>query len=168
MIGLFSSYSKAEQVAVRYLREVPGFRDYDVTYQIREKRVIGDADGSSSLYLICGWDLDEALDEVDIVESDCYVLREDAEAAHLDKGEDDELAEGRPEARRVLHREPGHADRRRGGEEGIHERCRPGTAAREGKHEQGGPQKNEPEKEQEEDPRALVAVREELWQADLQ
>lgn len=81
MIGLFSSYSKAEQVAVRYLREVPGFRDYDVTYQIREKRVIGDADGSSSLYLICGWDLDESLDEVDIVESDCYVLREDAAAA---------------------------------------------------------------------------------------
>ena len=81
MIGLFSSRGKAEQVAARYLREVPGFRDYDVTYAIREKRVIGDADRAAPLFLVCGWNVNDALDETDILESDCFALREDAEAA---------------------------------------------------------------------------------------
>lgn len=33
-IGFFSSHGKAEKVAKRYLTEVEGFKDYNITYQL--------------------------------------------------------------------------------------------------------------------------------------
>lgn len=80
-IGFFSSRETAEKTAMRYLNEVTGFKDYNVTYQISEMCVIGSNDSSilSDLYIIYGWNENEELDEIDIIESDCYVMAEEAE-----------------------------------------------------------------------------------------
>lgn len=79
-IGYFSSRNKAEKTAKRYLTEVEGFKDYNVTYQITEKYVIGCSENiSTDIFIICGWNENEDLDEIDIIESDCYVNKKDAE-----------------------------------------------------------------------------------------
>lgn len=80
-IGFFSSRDKAEKTARRYLTEVNGFKDYNVTYQITEKCVIGSADSimSSDLFIIYGWNENDELDEIDVIESSCYVIKQEAE-----------------------------------------------------------------------------------------
>lgn len=80
-IGFFSDRDKAEKTAKRYMREVNGFKDCNVTYQITEKCVIGAADGSalSDLFIIYGWNENDELDEIDVVESSCYVGKQEAE-----------------------------------------------------------------------------------------
>lgn len=77
-IGLFSSYDKAEITAKRYLTEVEGFKDYPVSYQIIEKRIIGDS-SHTELFMICGWNENNQLDEIDVIESHCYTDRSQAE-----------------------------------------------------------------------------------------
>ena len=73
-IGFFSDRSLAEKTAERYLSEVEGFREYDVSYRIERKRVVGDAGSTvpTLLYIIYGWNENEAYDETDVIESDCY------------------------------------------------------------------------------------------------
>ena len=79
-IGFFSSYGKAERTAKRYLTEVEGFKDYNVIYQITEKRVIGYTDNlSTGVFIIYGWNENDELDEIDVIESNCYVDRNEAE-----------------------------------------------------------------------------------------
>ena len=80
-IGFFSSRDKAEKTARRYLTEVNGFKDYNVTYQIIEKCVIGSTDSivSSDLFIIYGWNENDELDEIDVIESSCYVIKQEAE-----------------------------------------------------------------------------------------
>lgn len=80
-IGFFSSREKAEKTAKRYLNEVSGFKDYNFTYQIIEKCVIGSTDLAimSDLYIVYGWDENDELDEIDVIESDCYVIKQEAE-----------------------------------------------------------------------------------------
>ena len=79
-IGFFSSYDKAEKTATKYLTEVDGFKDYNVTYQITEKRVIGYTDNlSTGVFIIYGWNENDELDEIDIIESNCYVNKSEAE-----------------------------------------------------------------------------------------
>lgn len=80
-IGVFSSCEKAEKTARRYLTEVNGFKDYKVTYQITEKCVIGFTDNimSSDLFIIYGWNENEELDEIDVIESSCYIIKQEAE-----------------------------------------------------------------------------------------
>lgn len=80
-IGFFSSYAIAEKTAMRYLSEVSGFKDFHVTYQITKKIIIN-ASGSSmppDVYIIYGWNVNGDLDEIDIIESDCYLCMEEAE-----------------------------------------------------------------------------------------
>lgn len=79
-IGFFSSHDKAEKTAKRYLTEVAGFKDYNVDYQIKEKHIIGGADSlSTDIFIIYGWNENDNLDEIDIIESNCYVNKSDAE-----------------------------------------------------------------------------------------
>ena len=80
-VGFFSSRDKAEKIAKRYLTEVNGFKDYNVTYQITDKCVIGSTDSVilSDLYVIYGWDKNDELDEINMIESSCYVLKQEAE-----------------------------------------------------------------------------------------
>ncbi|MBD5081215.1 MAG: hypothetical protein HDT44_05560 [Ruminococcaceae bacterium] len=80
-IGFFSSRDKAEKIAKRYLTEVNGFKDYNVTYQITDKGVIDSTDSLilSDLFVIYGWDKNDELDEINVIESNCYVLKQEAE-----------------------------------------------------------------------------------------
>ena len=80
-IGFFSSRDKAEKTAKIYLTEINGFKDYNVTYQITEKYVVGSADSfiSSNIFIIYGWNENDELDEIDVIESSCYVVKQEAE-----------------------------------------------------------------------------------------
>lgn len=71
-IGVFISYDEAELIAKKYLNKITGFKDYPCEYEIIAKEVIGELDGSNSVSLICGWNENEYMDEVDIWESDLY------------------------------------------------------------------------------------------------
>ena len=80
VIGIFSSFSKAEQTAKYCLRNVEGFKDYPCDYQIEIKDIIGTADTNlKEVYIIEGWNVNENLDETDIIESDCFTDKKSAE-----------------------------------------------------------------------------------------
>ena len=80
VIGIFSSFSKAEQTAKYCLRNVEGFKDYPCDYQIEIKDIIGTADTNlKEIYIIDGWNVNENLDETDIIESDCFTDKKSAE-----------------------------------------------------------------------------------------
>ncbi|MBR6103241.1 MAG: hypothetical protein IKP95_12500 [Ruminococcus sp.] len=59
-----------------------GFKDYRVTCQIIEKPVIGASDGLTQLdvFIVYGWNENDELDEVDVIESNCYSSMKEAEA----------------------------------------------------------------------------------------
>ena len=80
-IGFFSSRNAAEKTAARYLSEVKGFKDYDITCRITEKPLIGayDVSAQPDIFIIYGWNENDELDETDVIESDCYLSIEDAE-----------------------------------------------------------------------------------------
>ena len=79
-IGFFSSYEKAEKTARKYLAEVEGFKDYNVTYQITEKSLIACTGSlSEDIFIIYGWNENNEFDEVDVIESDCYINKNEAE-----------------------------------------------------------------------------------------
>ena len=80
VIGIFSSFSKAEQTAKYCLRNVEGFKDYPCDYQIEIQDIIGTADTNlKEIYIIDGWNVNENLDETDIIESDCFTDKKSAE-----------------------------------------------------------------------------------------
>ncbi len=66
-IGFFSSRGKAEEIARYYRRSVRGFCEYDCSYTITEKNVVGNAK-TDSVYIVYGWNEYDR----DIVESDCF------------------------------------------------------------------------------------------------
>ncbi|MDE7325065.1 MAG: hypothetical protein K2N63_02115 [Lachnospiraceae bacterium] len=101
-IGIFSSQEKAEAVAKHYLRNVEGFKDYHCSYRIVKKKVFGGGTcgeendkknrgkvecgtgsdvgiresactDSDDVYMVYGWDENSEGDEVNIVESDCFM-----------------------------------------------------------------------------------------------
>lgn len=81
-IGLFRSREEAEAVAAEMLAHVPGFCDYPCTYRITEKEVSGPACKElREVFLVVGWNTDRDLDEIDLVESDCFPSQTEAEAA---------------------------------------------------------------------------------------
>lgn len=79
-IGFFESSEEAQETAKYYLKNVKGFCDFSCTYKIIEKDVIGDKYNEKlrGVYFIQGWNLNENLDEIDIVESQCYISESDA------------------------------------------------------------------------------------------
>ena len=82
VIGIFSSFSKAEQTAKYCLRNVEGFKGYPCDYQIEIKDIIGTADTNlKEVYIIEGWNVNENLNETDIIESDCFTDKKSAETA---------------------------------------------------------------------------------------
>ena len=80
-IGFFSCREKAETAARKYLNEVDGFKNYNITYQIIKKRLIGCNDSLkiSELFIVYGWNINEEYDDVDNIESDCYTTKQEAE-----------------------------------------------------------------------------------------
>lgn len=81
-IGLYPSREEAEAVAADMLAHVPGFRDYPCTYRITEKEVSGPVGKElREVFLILGWNTNRDLDEIDLVESDCFPSLTQANAA---------------------------------------------------------------------------------------
>lgn len=80
-IGLFTTQEEAESVAERYLREVPGFKDYDCTPRVSAFPVINGTDDTKKVYRFMGWNTNEDLDEVDIIISSCFADQGEAENA---------------------------------------------------------------------------------------
>lgn len=79
-IGIFASFEEAKKIAEYYKSEVKGFCEYECEYEIDEVSVIG-KDNTEVLYRFCGWNVDENGNECDIIYSDCYSLKEEAERA---------------------------------------------------------------------------------------
>lgn len=79
-IGLFRTREEAQSVERRYREQVPGFRDYDCEAEITPVPVIGDCSGEC-VYRFVGWNENKDLDEVDILDSDCYADLHQAETA---------------------------------------------------------------------------------------
>lgn len=80
-IGIFSTFEKAEQTAEYYIRNVNGFKDYSCEYEITAKNTVGTADETlKEVYMIEGWNVNENLDEIDIIESDCFTDKNSAES----------------------------------------------------------------------------------------
>ena len=74
LIGFFRTHAKAEQTAAYYLKNVKGFCDYPCTYSILEKAIMdAQAAEPDEVFLVQGWDTDENLGEIDIIESPCFV-----------------------------------------------------------------------------------------------
>ena len=56
-----------------YLKNVKGFCEYPCTYSILEK-AIADAQTAEpdEVFMVFGWDTDENLDEINVIESPCF------------------------------------------------------------------------------------------------
>jgi len=79
-IGLFGTRAQAEAVAAHYLKQVPGFCDYDCTYRVEEK-AIHDTQGESLpdfVWQFAGWDETKDGEPVNIIESDFFLTEEQA------------------------------------------------------------------------------------------
>jgi hypothetical protein len=74
-IGMFFSEAEAKRVAAYYLKNIKGFCEYPCTYRIKRKNIIGILPcikDSACVWMVTGWNTNADLDEIDIVESDCY------------------------------------------------------------------------------------------------
>ncbi|MBQ9045210.1 MAG: hypothetical protein IJ112_04615 [Oscillospiraceae bacterium] len=80
-IGFFRSRKEAEEVADFYLAHVKGFCDHPCSFEITKRDISGQQVGESGeVFIVVGWNLNEDLDEVDIVESPCLVSESQASA----------------------------------------------------------------------------------------
>lgn len=79
-IGIFRNLKDAQKTAKRYLKEVPGFRDYYCEYSIAERELVGES-FSPLVHTYFGWNLDEQGNEYDIVDGLLYTSIEAAESA---------------------------------------------------------------------------------------
>ncbi len=77
LIGIFSSLERAGETAELYLYHVTGFKDYNCSYRIEEKKVFG-IPLHDKVYIFWGWNENQNMDEVDIIESDCYTQESEA------------------------------------------------------------------------------------------
>lgn len=81
-IGYFYNKDEAESVAEYYLKNVKGFCDFPCTYRIIEKKIIGNIIDvlPEGIWIVQGWNENDFLDEIDIVESQCILTEEQANA----------------------------------------------------------------------------------------
>ena len=79
-VGLFETEKQAEDTAQYYLENVKGFCDFPCTYHIVKREVAGDFNSRKSdfIWMVQGWNLNENLDEIDIIESPCFLTEEQA------------------------------------------------------------------------------------------
>lgn len=74
-IGLFFSEAEARRVAAYYLKNVKGFCEHPCTYRIKRKKIIGMLPCTNDpvcVWMVTGWNTNADLDEINIVESECY------------------------------------------------------------------------------------------------
>ncbi len=77
-IGIFSSFDKAKEIAEYYLNNINGFEDYDCSYNIVEKKILGKKN-CNEVYIIYGWNENLYRDEIEIIESECFMEKDAAE-----------------------------------------------------------------------------------------
>lgn len=79
-IGLFGTRAQAEAVAAHYLKQVPGFCDYDCTYRVEEKSIHNVQRESlpDFVWQFAGWDETKDGEPVNIIESDFFLTEEQA------------------------------------------------------------------------------------------
>ena len=77
-IGFFSSKAKAEKIAKEYLTQIKGFKDYDIRFHIEAKKLIGFNDEPTTIWIASGWNSDENFNETDVIESNCFINKNDA------------------------------------------------------------------------------------------
>ena len=80
-IGIFAERQQAEETACYYLANVAGFNEHTCAYRIVPKEIKDNADDSIPLYvwIVQGWNVNDDWDEIDIVESECFLAKEHAE-----------------------------------------------------------------------------------------
>lgn len=76
-IGFFKSKEEATEIAQYYIKNIEGFKDYPCEYRIIEKQIIGNL--KKTIWMIQGYDFNENEDEINIIESQCYSNKEQAE-----------------------------------------------------------------------------------------
>lgn len=81
-IGLFETKQQTEETAQYYLRNVKGFRDVPCTYRVAEKKIRGRSSGEppNLVWMIQGWNVNQDFDETDVIESDCFLSRKQADS----------------------------------------------------------------------------------------
>ncbi|MBQ7917099.1 MAG: hypothetical protein IJ315_10010 [Firmicutes bacterium] len=76
-IGVFRSCEEAARVEAYYRKRILGFKDYDCDADIKKIPVMdGIIEGVQKVYRFVGWNENEEYDEVDIIESGCYISEE--------------------------------------------------------------------------------------------
>lgn len=80
-IGLFETEKQAKETAHYYLKNVKGFRDFPCTYRIVKKKVCDNLNNKTPVFVwfATGWNINENLDEIDIIESICFLTEEQAD-----------------------------------------------------------------------------------------
>ena len=76
-IGFFKSKEEATEIAQYYIKNIEGFKDYPCEYRIIEKQIIGNL--KKNIWMIQGYDFNENEDEINIIESQCYSNKKQAE-----------------------------------------------------------------------------------------
>lgn len=78
-IGIFNTKEQAEETALYYLKNVRGFCDFPFTYHIIEKNVsIPDTITQDEVWIVQGWNVNGNSDEIDIIESPCFLTETEA------------------------------------------------------------------------------------------
>lgn len=84
-IGVFETEKQAIETAKYYLANVQGFCDYPCTYRIEYKKISDCIDHKpDTVWIIQGWNTNDNLDEIDIIESS-FFLTEDKANQELEK-----------------------------------------------------------------------------------
>lgn len=78
-IGIFKTKEQAEEIALYYLKNVRGFCDFPFTYRITEKNVnCLDTITPDTVWIVQGWNVNNNFDEIDIIESSCFLTEAEA------------------------------------------------------------------------------------------
>lgn len=79
-IGIFTTEKQAKETAHYYLKNVTGFCDFPCTYRIVKKEIANNPDHKTPdfIWIVHGWNTNENLDEIDIIESSCFLTEDEA------------------------------------------------------------------------------------------
>lgn len=79
-IGIFLTEQQAQETAQYYLQNIRGFCDFPCTYRIVKKEIADNFNNSipEAIWIVQGWNINENFDEIDIVESACFLTKKHA------------------------------------------------------------------------------------------
>lgn len=79
-IGIFLTEQQAQETAQYYLKNIRGFCDFSCTYRIVKKEIADNWNDSipETVWTVQGWNINADFDEIDIVESACFLTKKHA------------------------------------------------------------------------------------------